>query len=127
MPIFDDTQAFRTARTALTASADSSSVRIKGGNLHTPMYALIDYWDAATSAGAGAATFGSKRSTDDSTFVLDKSPLSYSVTLSTTETKGQIVIPICHPDDYTNISLTLTGTGATIKYNAALVSEPPGG
>lgn len=129
MFIKDATQAFRSTTDMTTASLvanspiDSAAIRIPGGNLNTPFLAEVDYYAAATGSGTGTAVFSVRRSPDDSTYVEHVDGASYTVALTTTAKKGKFLIPVCHPDDYTKIRVTLTGTGAAIKWSAYLADN----
>jgi hypothetical protein len=128
MQIKDNTQMFRDSETAVTADADSDAVQIPGGNIHTPMYAEIYYWGAAVGSSTGTAVFNTKRcATLGGSYVEHVDGNKTTVALTTTPKSGIFYIPICHEDDFTKVGLDLTGTGATIKYIAALVSSKPGG
>lgn len=120
--IYDAAETFRSVATAITSTAASDAVRIIGGNLEAPMMAEITYWGALTSSGAGTVVFSITRcATSGGTYTEHVDGTSYTVVTGTTAKRGVFRIPVCHPDDYTKVNVVLTGTGASVSYNAYLV------
>lgn len=119
--------AYRTSTDAVTADAASNAVEVKGGNEHSPMYAFIEYWSAAVGSSTGTAKFSIRsKATSGATGDALVSDVQFTVDLTTTAKTGRMYLPVCTPDPFTEVYLDLTGTGATIKYNAFLVPSRAG-
>lgn len=99
-----------------TAAFDGVAVDLRGG---TPLQGLgvrVIYKNAATSAGAGAVTFGIQHSADGVTWTTRTQ--ADPIALGTVATSGEIVIPVQTRNRYIRLSLlAISGTGATVGYS----------
>jgi len=110
-----------------TGTFNSTGVNVK----RTPPFGVILwcrilYSAASTSAGAGAVTFRVTESDDDSTYTGIYQPTEASLVLSTTAIAGEIYIPILTTHPFVRLELSaISGTSATITYQADLVEAKP--
>jgi len=113
------------ASTTKTGTFNSAGLNIKG----TPtrgVFARILYSAAATSSGAGSAVFRVTESDDGTNYSGISQPTESSLVLSTTPIAGEIFIPVNTQKPYIRLELaTLTGTGATVTYQADIVLSKP--
>lgn len=111
-----------------TATFNSAGVDLKVGAplFGNVLWCRVLYANAATSSGAGAATLRVTESDDNSTFTGISQPTECSLTLGTTAISGEIYIPIVTKHRYVRLELSaISGTGATIDYQADLVAARP--
>ena len=113
------------ASTTKTGTFNSAGLNIKG----TPtrgVFARILYSAAGTSSGAGSAVFRVTESDDNTTFTGISQSTESSLVLSATPIAGEIFIPVNAQKPYIRLELaTLTGTGATVTYQADIVLSKP--
>lgn len=123
-----DAKTVMQASVTKTAAFDSTGIDLKTrsplfGNV---LWCRVIYSAANTSSGAGALTFEVQASADDSTYVKIAQTAESILTLSTTAQAGEIFIPIVTNKQYVRLSLTtVSGTGATVTYQADLVMARP--
>lgn len=110
-----------------TGTFNSTGIDLKVGTpLDDVLWCRLIYLNANTSSGAGAATFRVTESDDNSSFTGIYQPTECSLTLSTTAISGEIFIPIVTKHRYVRLELSaISGTGATIDYQADLVQAKP--
>ena len=111
------------ASTTKTATFNSTGIDLKTGTPARPLVARVTFSAANTSSGAGTATLRITSGTDNSTFgrILGQ-PAETTLTLSTTAQAATVYIPFVTPDRYVRLELSaITGTGATITYQAEVL------
>lgn len=111
-----------------TANFDSTALNLPAGSplFGVMLWARVIFSAAATSSGAGAATFEVQESADNLTFVKISQTSESVLTLSTTAQSGEIFIPFRTSKPYVRLSLTgVSGTGATVTYQGDLVMARP--
>jgi len=111
-----------------TGTFNSAGVDLKVGAplFGNVLWARILYLNANTSSGAGAATFRVTESDDNSSFTGIYQPTECSLTLATTAISGEIYVPIVTKHRYVRLELSaISGTGATIDYQADIVEARP--
>lgn len=114
------------ASAAITASANSTAVDLKG----TPrrgLKAQINYSLATNASGSNSFTFSLEHSDDNSTFFAMSSGAANIINLSTTAQSGEIHIPFETSKRYVRLVSTLAGAGSTptITRGAQIVLSRP--
>lgn len=107
-----------------TAAFDGAALDLKVGTPRRGLKARVIYSAAATSAGAGAATFKIQESDDGVTF---RDLVTFdALTLGTTAISGLLFEGFETSARYVRLSLAaLTGTGATITYQGDILPARP--
>lgn len=109
-----------------TAAFNSAGLNIPTGSPLRGVYARVIYSAAATSSGAGAATFRVTESDDNSSFTGIYQSTESSLVLSSTAQAGEIFIPVQTRKPFIRLELSaITGTGATVTYQGDIVPSKP--
>jgi hypothetical protein len=108
-----------------TAAANGSTLTLDGRTARRkPTWMQIGISAANTSAGAGTLVFAVQASSDNATFY--DHHLEPTVILSTTAQAKQIFIPLVDAPRYVRAILkTITGTDATVTWDARIVATKP--
>lgn len=121
----DDLSVLQVAVTK-TGTFNSDGLDLKTGTPSRGLVARIIYTAAATSSGAGSLTFRITESSDNSTFTGIYQTTESTVTLSTAAVAGELFIPFRTSKRYVRLELSaLSGTGATVTYEADIVPSIP--
>lgn len=107
-----------------TAAFDGATFDLRNGTPLRGLVARVRYSAAATSAGAGAATFKIQESDDDSAW---RDLVSFdALTLGTTAIAGLLFETFVTRSRYVRLVLAaISGTDATVTYESAIVAGRP--
>lgn len=107
-----------------TAAFDGASVDLKVGTPLRGLVARVRYSAAATSSGAGAATFKIQESDDNSAW---RDLVTFdALTLGTSAIAGILVETFVTRARYVRLSLSaISGTGATVDYLGEIMAGRP--
>jgi len=109
-----------------TGTFNSTGLDLKTGTPSRGLVARVIYTAAATSSGAGSLTFRITESSDDNTYTGIYQTTECTVTLSTSAVAGELFIPFRTSKRYVRLELSaLSGTGATVTYEADIVPSIP--
>ena len=109
-----------------TSAFNSTGLNLPGGTPRRGLKARVIYKNAATSSGAGTAVFRITESDDNSTFTGIFQSSEASLVLATTAISGEAYIPFETSKPYVRLELaSITGTGASVDYESALVPSRP--